>query len=332
MSAKLRPILLALLVCTALLIAEEQRIGGLRKTIAQLSSDAVGARERLDQNAAELAKLRERNDALVAESEQLRERIADARAGTPATDPATGSPEAGPAKAGEKSEKGNWMTGLAKMLSDPEMKKLMRTQQSAGTRMMYGDLAKELGLSADQTDKVMELLTARQAAASELALGSVAGSKADPAKSAEVAGYDAKLQALLGPEKAAKLNEYERTTGDRMAIRQYERSFSTAGLPLDDTQSAGLLQIMKEERMKVPASPLEAGGKDPLASIAALQKGEALEQSLQTQRELQQRVLARAHTVLTPDQMTAFDAAQKQQLQRQETGVKWGRAIFGGGQ
>ena len=332
MSAKLRPILLALLVCSALLIAEEQRIGGLQKIIAQLSTDAAGARERMDKDAAELAKLRERNDALVAESEQLRAHLADAKTGTPETGPATGSPGGGGAKAGEKGEKGNWMTGLAKMFTDPEMKKLMRTQQSAGTRMMYGDLAKELGLSADQADKVMELLTSRQTAASEQALSSAAGSKADPAKSAEVAEYDAKLKALLGPEKAAQLHEYERTTGDRMAIRQYQRSLSTAGQPLDDTQSASLLQIMKEERMKVPASPLEPGGKDPLASIAALQKGEALEQSLQTQRELQQRVLARAHTVLTPDQMTAFETAQKQQLQRQETGVKWGRAIFGGGQ
>ena len=328
MPAKLRPILLALLVCSALLIAEEQRIGGLQKTIARLSTDAAGARERLDQNAAELAKLRERNDALVAESEQLRAHLADAKTGTPETGPATGSPDGGTAKAGEK---GNWMTGLAKMFTDPEMKKLMRTQQSAGTRMMYGDLAKELGLSADQADKVMELLTSRQTAASEQALSSVAGGKADPAKSAEVAADDAKLQALLGPEKAAQLHEYERTTGDRRAIRQYQRSLSTAGLPLDDTQSAGLLQIMKEERMKVPASPLEPGGKDPLASIAALQDGKGFEQSLQTQRDLQQRVLARAHTVLTPDQMTAFEAAQKQQLQMQEMGVKMGRAIFGGG-
>ena len=331
MSAKLLPILLALLVCTALLIAEEQRIGGLRNTIAQLSTDAAGARERLDKDAAELAKLRERNEALVAESEQLRARIAATKAGRPATDGAAGNPGAGPEKAGEKVEKGNWLTGLAKMFADPEMKKMMRTQQSAGTRMMYGDLAKELGLSAEQTDKVMELLAARQAAASELALNSVAGGKADPAKSAEVAESDAKLQALLGPEKAAKLNEYERTTGDRMAIRQYERSFSSAGLPLDETQSAGLLQIMKEERMKVPASALEPGGKDPLAAMAALQDGKGFEQSLQTQRELQQRVLARAHTVLTPDQMTALEAAQKQQLQMQETGAKWGKAIFGGG-
>lgn len=331
MTKKLLPFLLALLVCAAVLIAEEQRIGGLRKTIAQLSADAAeaaAARQRLEREAAELATQRERNEALVAESEQLRARLAEAKTGVSETAPATGSPGGSPAKTGEK---GNWMAGLAKMFTDPEMKKLMRTQQSAGTRMMYGDLAKELGLSADQEAKVMELLAGRQSAASDLALSATAGSPNDPAKTAEVAEYDAKIKALLGPEKAAKLDEYERTTGDRMAIRQYQRSLSTAGLPLDAAQSASLLKIMKEERMKVPPSPLEAGGKNPLAAVAALQDGKSFDQSLQSQRELQQRVLARSHTVLTPDQMTSFEAAQKQQLQMQEMGVKMGKAIFGGG-
>ena len=40
----------------------------------------------------------------------------------------------------------------------------------------------------------------------------------------------------------------------------------------------------------------------------------------------------RAHTVLTPDQMNAFDAAQKQQLQMQEMGIKMSKSMFGGGE
>ena len=319
MTTNLRPILLAVAVGATVLVVQELRISNLRKTTAPLSPAPDAAPATPVADPAELANLRDRNAALLAESEQLRARLGEAK------DPATGTVEGKPA------EKPNLLTGLAKFLTDPEMKKLMRTQQSAGTRLMYGDFAKELGLSEDQANKVMELLAARQAAANELALNGVAGEKTDPAKTAEVAAYDAKINALLGPEKAAKLNEYERTSGDRMAVRQYERSLTKAGLPLDETQSASLLQIMKEERMKAPANPLESGGKNPLAAMAAMQDGAALEQSLQTQRELQERVLARAHTVLSPDQMGAFESAQKQQLQMQEMGVKMGKAIFGGG-
>jgi len=322
MPPNFRLLLVALLSGGIVLVAEELRISALRQNPAEPAAAAPVESRTKDET--ELAALRERNAALVAESEQLRARLA-------------GNPDAAPGDAparegGEKSGKGGGLLGgIAKLLADPEMKKLMRTQQAAGTRMMYGDLAKELGLSAEQSDKLLELLTARQSAASELALNGASGGPPDAAKTAEVADYDAKIKALLGPEKAAQLNEYERTAGDRMAIRQYERSFERAGQPLAEKQSASLLQIMKEERMKVPASPLEAGGKNPLAAVSALQDGAALEQAIQAQRELQQRVLGRAHTVLSPDQMTAFEAAQKQQLQMQETGVKWGKALFGGG-
>ena len=314
MTPFVRTLLIAVVAGVAVLAVEEVRISALRKSLASPTAASVPTGE-----VAELARLRERHAALAAETEQLRARVTDAR------DPAT-------ADGAKPAEKGNALAGLAKFLTDPEMKKLMRRQQSAGTRMMYGDLAKELGLSEEQMEKVMALLAARQAAASELALNGVAGAKNDPAKVAEIADYDAKIRTLLGPEKAAKLNEYERTSGDRMAVRQYERSFSKAGLPLDETQGAGLLQIMKEERMKTPASLLESGGRNPLATVAALQDGAALEQALQSQRDLHQRVLARAHTVLSPDQMTAFESAQKQQIQMQEVGVKMGKAIFGGGQ
>ena len=87
---------------------------------------------------------------------------------------------------------------------------------------------------------------------------------------------------------------------------------------------------MKEERMKTPAGPLDPGSKDVAAAMKAMQSGDALDKSLATQRDLQQRVMARAHTVLTPDQMNAFAEAQKAQLQMQEMGVKMGRAMFGG--
>ncbi|MCE9610498.1 MAG: hypothetical protein K8R23_09925 [Chthoniobacter sp.] len=319
MPPNFRLLIVALLAGGIVLVAEELRISALRQSPIESAAPV----ESQPKDETELATLRERNAALVAESEQLRARIAGNKDAAPA--------DAAAREEGEKSGKGGLLGGIAKLLADPEMKKLMRTQQAAGTRMMYGDLAKELGLSTEQSDKLLELLTARQNAASDLALSSASGGTPDAAKTTELADYDAKIKALLGPEKAAQLNEYERTTGDRMAMRQYERSFERAGQALDDKQSTSLLQIMKEERMKVPASPLEAGGKNPLAAMSALQDGAALEQSIQAQRELQQRVLARAHTILTPDQMTTFEASQKQQLQMQETGVKWGKALFGGG-
>ena len=329
------PFLLAALVCAAVLIAEEQRIGGLRQSLAQLQKDTTAAQEQMNRDAAELKKLRERSTALASESEQLREHLTEAKAAAP--DAAAGATAAG-AGAKKDDPQAGWMKGMAKMFRDPEMKKVMRTQQSMGIRMMYGDLGKELGLSTAEADKLLELIADRQMDASEKAMASIDGAEKDPAKLAQagrdaqqvVADYEEKLKALLGPEKKAKLDEYDRTLGDRMALQQYSGSFSAAGQPLDDTQRTGLLQIMKEERLKTPAGPLDPGSKDMAAAMKAMQSGDALNKSLATQRDLQQRVMARAHTVLTPDQMNAFAEAQKAQLQMQEMGVKMGRAMFGG--
>ena len=334
MKTKKLPILLAVLAGAALLIAEEQRIGALRQSVAQLHKDAAAAQEQMSRDGAELKKLRERSTALGSESEQLRAHLTDARGGAPEAAAGSG------AVAGKTGDPAGWMKGVAKMFKDPEMKKMMRTQQSMGIRMMYGDLAKELGLSSAEADKVIELLADRQMEASAKAMESMDGGEKDPAKLEQagrdaqqvVTDYEEKLAAALGPEKKAKLDQFERTLGDRMAMQQYQSSFASTGQPLDDTQRAGLLQIMTEERMRTPAGPLDPGSKDVAASMKAMQSGEALEKSLETQRQLQQRVFARAHTVLTPDQMNAFETAQKAQLQMQEMGVKMGRAMFGGGE
>lgn len=336
MKTKSLPILLAVLVGAALLIAEEQRIGALRQSVAQLHKDAAAAQEQMNRDGAELKKLRERSAALESESEQLRAHLTEARAGAP--EAAAGGAGAGGTAAGKTDDPASWMKGVAKMFKDPEMKKMMRTQQSMGIRMMYGDLAKELGLSSAEADKVIELLADRQMDASAKAMAGMDGGEKEPAKLGQagrdaqqvVTDYEEKLTAALGPEKKAKLDQFERTLGDRMAMQQYQSSFASSGQPPDDTQRAGLLQIMTEERMRTPAGPLDPGSKDVAASMKAMQSGEAMEKSLETQRQLQQRVFARAHTVLTPDQMNAFETAQKAQLQMQEMGVKMGRAMFGG--
>jgi hypothetical protein len=329
------PLVLAGLVCVAVVIAEEQRISALNKRIALLEESSAAAQQEMDKKTADLKNMRERDEALAEESEQLRSRLAEAK-GAPESAGAVGASVDDPAPP-KAENRGGWMKGLAKMLQDPNMKKMMRTQQSGQVRRMYGDLTKELGLSDVQSEKVMELLLDRQMSATEMTMNAV--DNGDPAKMEQAAkdadqaivDYDTQLKAILGADGMAKLNEYERTTGDRMAMQQFSASFNSAGQPLDDAQRTGLLQIMKEERLKTPAGPLDPGNKNVSAAMRTLQSGEGMDQALENQRQLQQRVLARAHTVLTPDQMITFESSQKQQLQMQEMGVKMGKAMFGGG-
>jgi hypothetical protein len=50
----------------------------------------------------------------------------------------------------------------------------------------------------------------------------------------------------------------------------------------------------------------------------------------QSQQDFNRRVLERARTVLSPDQVLALEASQKQQFQMQQMGMKMGREMMGG--
>lgn len=304
-----------------------------RAAFAELQArlDAQAARD-----AEEIARLNAMIAIFKSEAEQLRKRNAERAAEPVDENGKTPLLADASAKPGDKKDKGGFMKGIAKMFKDPEMRKMMRGQQSMGVRMMYGDLAKELGLTPAETDQVIELLTDRQMDASAKAMDGIdqAGDEAKLAANAadaqkSVSDYDAKLKNILGEERSRKLSDYERTIGDRMAMQQYSGAFSSAGAPLDETQKQGLLNVMKEERLKQPAGPLDPGNKDVAAQMKAMQSGEGLTEALNKQRELNQRVLTRSRDVLSPDQMTALEKAQKAQIDMQEMGMKMAQGMFG---
>jgi hypothetical protein len=201
------------------------------------------------------------------------------------------------------------------------MKDAMRGQQAMGMQTMYGDLAKELGLSPEESKQVMEILTDRQMALSAKSMAALGGEEGDPkapedigkAVNASRAEYDQQLKGLLGDERMAKLGQYERTLGDRMQLKQMETSLTASGMALNPAQSKSLLAIMTEERDKAPQTVFSPGNTDVGAQVKAMQSGNGVDEMIKSNGEINQRVLARARDVLSPDQINAFEAAQKQQ-------------------
>jgi hypothetical protein len=285
----------------------------------------------------ELSDARAKSEVYRLESEGLRTQLAGSSTSTATVLENTPSSALASAAAdSESQETGGMMKSLAKMYSDPEMRQALRSQQAMGIQMMYGDLAKELGLSPEEAARVMELLTDRQmemtSAGMELLGDGNEQKLAEAGKSAQAKReqYDSQLKQLLGPERAQRLENYERTMGERMQMQQYQASFTASGVPLADNQREALLKIMGEERLKAPRTVLDPANKDVAAQMKALQAGEGFEELVAQQREINQRVLARAHTVLSPDQMNAFESAQKAQLSMQEMGMKMGRQFLKG--
>ncbi len=243
-----------------------------------------------------------------------------------------------PPPAGEK--EGNPMMAMAgKMFESEEGKKMMRSQMAMGLKMQYGGLARELKLDPKVADQVMGLLGDRQMALSEAAIASMKNGTLDEAATKEIGtksdalqkDYDAKLKAILGDQGAAQLKDYERTLGDRMMLTLHEQQFAAAGAPLEQTQRDGLLQIMKDERLKTPATPFdEANRGDSSKALAAMRDDAAVEKWLKQEEDFQQRVLQTATKTLNPDQVNALRDSFKQQLDMQKFGMKMGKEMFGG--
>jgi hypothetical protein len=203
-------------------------------------------------------------------------------------------------------------------------------------RGLYGDMTKELGLSPDQTERVMQILSERQADLQEkgMAIMQAGDAKSPEAQKAQQdvdtlqAKYTADLQKELGSH-YADFQNFEKTVGDRAVVGQYQQQFAAAGQPLSEDQRSGLVKIMTEERANMPANPWAQGQTNVRGQLDALSSDEAMHTLLASQEDFNRRVAARAADVLSPEQATAFTDMQNRMMQMQQMGIKMGRSMFG---
>jgi hypothetical protein len=223
---------------------------------------------------------------------------------------------------------------LGKMMKDPAMREMMREQQKAMINLMYSGLYKDLKLSPEEKDKLRDLLTDAQMRNVEGAQG-MFGDKKDPAAEAELTKAiadskkqtDAEIKALLGDERYAQYEDYQKNVGERMQVDQFKNQLAAENLPLRDDQSAQLMQIMKEEKAArppvIPTDQTEMPKKDMFTS-------ENLDKQLKWMDEYNRRVFDRAGQVLTPEQLTKYQAFQEQQTSMQKLGLQMAKQMFGG--
>ena len=325
-----------ILALGAFVFAERQSIQKLENDLAQLRADAAAQAAGAE---AELEKLRQK----VADGRQIiaqldtPEKRAAASAEAAKTVADSGAAEGADAgkDAGKTQDFGKM---IKKMFTDPGMKQVMRGTQGVAVKMMYGSLGKELGLKTEDENQLMELLIDRQMARATKGIKMSDGQidEAQANDEAAAAGeksdkdLDAEIEAILGKDGVAKLADYEKGMADRMQLAQYEQSFSSSGMALNEQQSKGLLGIMQEERAKQPPSPFDPAAKDVGASMKAMQSEDTMKKLMDSQVDLNRRVLSRAGPFLSPDQMVEFSKVQQQQLDMQELQLKMARSMFNG--
>ncbi len=288
-------------------------------------------RDQLDRDVADLNRLatslRSRESQSGSNSAQLAKQIQE-KAGTDTKD--------------TDGEKGGLFGGtgmanaLSKMMKDPAMKEMMRSQQKVVMSMMYGPLLKDLNLAPEQKEKFMALLLDQQSKAIDHAdafLPDGAGTKTEAVKEVQdnQKALDENLRALLGDEKFAQYQDYKQTMTERRQLDQFKQQLEGGKTPLQDEQMRSLLQVMREEKKLVPPIfPEDGAGMS--ADFGKLLTDETMDRQFEWQADLNRRVLERAGPILAPEQLKELTDFQAQQLSLQKAGIKMARELFGNGQ
>jgi hypothetical protein len=231
--------------------------------------------------------------------------------------------------------KGGFGTMLSKMMQDPDTRKFIRDQQRMTMDQLYAPLVRQMGLAPDEAAKFKDLLADNMMNAAEKASSMFGGSASTNRTemlnnlNVEQKTFDERVKAFLGDERYAQYKDYEQTLGERTMLNQFKQQ-AGSDYNLTDPQTEALLTIMKEEKKNVAATtglPLGDANKDP-AKLQALLADGKVDELLQGQDVLSQRVYDRARTILSPDQLNTLGKFQTNQMQMMRLGMSMAKKMF----
>jgi hypothetical protein len=190
------------------------------------------------------------------------------------------------------------VNGLAKMLSDPAMKEYVRQAQMEKFRSMYADLFKELKLTPEQTDQFLQLSVNKASTFLAKYMAPAQGTP-DPAPAEAANDREGQMQALLGDAGYARYKEFSDEIPARSTVSLLNSQLGSS--PLNNEQSASLIQVVKAEPAELTAGILGAPDKAFLGSQADIDS--FLEQVAASNQRIEQQ----AANFLTTDQQAALN-------------------------
>jgi len=209
-------------------------------------------------------------------------------------------------QAGEKS-------ALSKVTADPATKAMLRSQQKLGMSALYKDLAQQLGLDPDATDKLNEALTDGVMEGLDLVTQALHDGRTQAEINQIFAAADqrmqARIQALVGDDGLAKYKDFSENLASSLTAQQFAPQLTGDGETKQSKQNQ-LRQAMQE----ASAAALRSAGLPPnsqvvpilnFANIASVDQGN---QSLDLLDGIYADVAARSAAFLTPGETANFQS------------------------
>lgn len=202
-------------------------------------------------------------------------------------------------------------SSLASLTRDPSMREAIRDQQKMGMAMIYGQLAKDLKLTKEETDKLNDALADNIMDNVDEITTLLREGKSDAemrdAFAAKDAALDEKLKALLGEENFNQYQEYTRNLGSRLTTEQFKSMF-TGEKKLKEEQTKQLYETMQEEtRYALTSAGLDPNFQTvPMLNFRNIASEEESEKNIKLLDNIYDRVALRAGAFLSPEEVSKF--------------------------
>ena len=286
----------------------------------------------------ELLAMRKQRDAAQAEEKQARAEVAplqeDAARLRKERDDAQATASASPAAQVEDVNAG-LLGGLLKEINSPEMRDVMRGQELAAIRKEYSALLKRWNLPPADAETVLNFLTDREMGPGFDAL-SILSPNGAPSDLAETIGKrqaenETRLKTLLGAERMAELEAFEQENERAEVIARYAEHLDITGSPLNPQQRTQLAELIGAE-MGTDTGKAAAEA-DELNLITGGMTDESIAKLRKVSEERQSRIIQKAGTILTPDQVSGLQSAFREENDEQESSMKMVKQLLkeGGG-
>lgn len=220
------------------------------------------------------------------------------------------------------------LAGIAKIFGDPDISKALMENDAQELRKKYGPLVKELNLTPEQRDAFYGLLVSEETntvSSGLKLLEDLAGTNtAGVANSAAVLksaaqDYESQLQTLLGASGYAQYQDFKASLPDRQMVAQMQQGLTDD--PMTEAQQEQLLRLMITARKDNPP------GSSAAPRILQGMTGN-LDQSLQTQVQINQQIYQGATGFLSAGQLQALGNAQSNLLNDAQLGIAFGQKIL----
>jgi FtsZ-binding cell division protein ZapB len=227
---------------------------------------------------------------------------------------------------------------MVEMLKSPEGKEMMRASMRTmgqAVARSYAKLFTDLHLTPEQTDSMKRLLMNKTMASADMITEAMAG-QADPATlkaqaiqvRAEQAAIDDQIKQLLGDDNYTQYHTYGKTLEERMVVTQAADQLADSPRAVRADQEQQLLDAMVEERQNFKFTTDFSDPSKLTGDVASYYTEANKKLYLQELDQLSQRYLARAQSILSPDQLAAFQTSLTSQQAKQGASVTVGAKFF----